>query len=107
MGSIDRGALRQPHSSEQSALIFLRQEALRRLGEEKRRRRQDADGDDDADRRDADKTGDDRRIAVADAIDAAKHVTHEPAARLAALDQHRAKRRAERERIERRNQHRN
>ena len=87
-------------------MILFGQEALRRSAEKKHGSRQDAEDEDEAKARDANEPAHDRGETVANPIDAAEHVAHGSACRLAALHQYRAQRRAQRQRVERRDQHR-
>ena len=105
-GAVDRCAFGKPQGGKDCALVLFRQKALRRLAEQPCRRRQHARHDHDADDRYAHQPTHDGHIAVADTVDAAQDIAHEAAARLAALQEHRAKRRTQRQGIERRDQHR-
>ena len=82
-------------------MVLFRQKTLRRLAEQPEGSRQRADDDKNADDRHAREAAHDRHIAVADMVDAAQHIAHGTAASLAVLEQHRAKRRAQGERVER------
>ena len=107
LGAVDRGALRQPHGGEERALVLFGQEALRRHGEQaaprppgrRRRRRR---------RRAATRTS--RltidAIAVAHACRCRRAHSASAPARWPRFDQHRAERRAQGQRVERRDQHR-
>ena len=71
-GAVERGAFGQPHGGEQRALVFLGQEALRRLREQEARRRDDGDHQHDAENGDAHQPVHEPAIAVARLVDAAR-----------------------------------
>ncbi len=106
LGAVDRGAFRQPHRGKEGALILGRQKALRRRLEQPERCGCDDRHRQEAQHRDAHQTAHERRIAVAHAVDRSQYPAHRAAPRRAALQHHRAQRRAQGQRVDGRDQHR-
>src|SRR5690606_8039729 len=104
-GAADRRARRELYLDEESALILLRKKARGGRPEEQSGARRDKDQKGDPEDGPPDQQSDDSAVLVARPVDEPQDVGHRPLALMDGLEDQRAKRGAEGQRVHRRDQH--